>query len=218
MSIKVLFADDNKLIRELLINYLVDVKEIEVVAQAENGKEAFELASKLLPDIIVMDIDMPVLDGVKATEKIKKDNPEVGIIALTMHSKAAMVKRMLEAGALGYLSKNCNSKELVQAIKTVHSGKKFLSEEITDVVIRDYLGNEEVEGSPEGELSDRELEILKLIVDGIPVSSIADKLFVSVKTINTHRQNILEKLGLKSTADLVKYAIRKGIVSLDKID
>jgi two-component system, NarL family, response regulator NreC len=216
MSIKVIFADDNKLIRELLANQLIDVKDIEVVAQVENGREAHLRARELCPDVIVMDIDMPVMDGLEATEKILKEFPDIKIIALSMHSKKQYIKKMLEAGAVGYLNKNCDYEELVKAIYSVHSGNKYLSEEITHIVIQDYLGKEK--DTPEfiTELTERELEILKLIVDGVPASEMADRLFLSVKTINTHRQNILEKLDLKSTADLVKYALKKGIITLDQ--
>jgi two-component system, NarL family, response regulator NreC len=215
MPIKIIFADDNKLIRELLANYVVDMKDIQVLAQAENGKEAIDLAYNLHPDVVVMDIDMPVMDGVQATSRLRDELPEVKVIALTMHSKTQVIRKMLEAGAMGYLSKNCTSDELVKAINIVNSGGKYLSEEITDIVIKDYLSKDEETPSKSEDLSEREVEILKLIVDGVPVSSIADKLFVSVKTVNTHRQNILEKLELKSTADLVKYALKKGIINLD---
>ncbi len=215
MPIKIIFADDNKLIRELLANYVVDMKDIQVLAQAENGKEAIDLAYNLHPDVVVMDIDMPVMDGVQATSRLRDELPEVKVIALTMHSKTQVIRKMLEAGAMGYLSKNCTSDELVKAINIVNSGGKYLSEEITDIVIKDYLSKDEETSSKSEDLSEREVEILKLIVDGMPVSTIADKLFVSVKTVNTHRQNILEKLDLKSTADLVKYALKKGIINLD---
>ncbi len=216
MPIRIIVADDNRLLRELLVNNLVDSKDIEVVAEVNDGKEAVARSKDLRPDIVIMDIDMPVLDGVEATVKILKDFPEVRVIALSGHSNKKYVKKMLEAGAAGYLNKNCEYDELIKAIHTVHSGNKYLSEEITDIVIKDYLGKEEPLTAIETELTEREIEILKLIVDGVPVSSIAERLFVSVKTINTHRQNILEKLNLKSTADLVKYALRRGIISLDQ--
>jgi DNA-binding NarL/FixJ family response regulator len=216
MPIRIIVADDNRLLRELLVNNLVDSKDIEVVAEVNDGMEAVARSKDLKPDIVIMDIDMPILDGVEATVKILKDFPDVRVIALSGYSNRKYIKKMLEAGAAGYLNKNCEYDELIQAIHTVHSGNKYLSEEITDIVIKDYLGKEESLPEIDTELTEREIEILKLIVDGIPVSSIAGRLFVSVKTINTHRQNILEKLNLKSTADLVKYALRKGIISLDQ--
>jgi DNA-binding NarL/FixJ family response regulator len=215
MPIKIIFADDNRLIRELLVNHLIGIDDIKVIAEVENGKDAVAKAREMAPDIIVMDIDMPVLDGIEATTAISKEFPDIKVIALSMHSKKQFIKKMLEAGAVGYLNKNCDSKELIKAIYSVQSGNKYLSEEITDIVIQDYLGKEEHTPVVESGLTERELEILKLIADGVPASVIAERLFLSVKTINTHRQNILEKLDLKSTADLVKYALKKGIIFLD---
>ena len=218
MPIRVIIADDNRLLRELLAGQLVGASNIEVVALAENGKDAVDKAFELIPDIIIMDIDMPVLNGMEATLQLHNELPGVRIIALTGHSKSQYIKKMLEAGALGYLNKNCEYDELIKAINSVYSGNKYLSEEITDIVIKDYLVKDAVVPESDSELTDREIEILRLIVDGVPVSAIADRLFVSVKTVNTHRQNILEKLNLKSTADLVKYALKKGIISLDQTD
>jgi len=132
-----------------------------------------------------------------------------------MHSEKQYIKGMLEAGASGYLFKNCTYNQLIEAIKTVYAGKKFLSGEITEILIHDYLGKEEELGVPDSELTDRELEILKLFAEGHSTRSIADKIFVSVKTVGTHKQNILEKLNLKTTTDLVKYALKKGMITLD---
>lgn len=218
MAVRIIIADDNRLLRELLAGQLLDAPNIEVVALAENGKEAVDKAFVLIPDIILMDIDMPVLNGVEATIQLHNELPDIRIIALTGHSKKEYIKKMLEAGASGYLNKNCEYDELIKAIHAVYSGNKYLSDEITDIVIKDYLVKDVVVPESDSELTDREIEILRLIVDGVPVSAIADRLFVSVKTVNTHRQNILEKLGLKSTPDLVKYALKKGIISLDHPD
>ena len=218
MAVRIIIADDNRLLRELLAGQLVDAPNIEVVALAENGKEAVDKAFELIPNLILMDIDMPVLNGIDATIQLHNELPDIRIIALTGHSKKEYIKKMLEAGASGYLNKNCEYDELIKAIHAVYSGNKYLSEEITDIVIKDYLDKEVVAAESDSELTDREIEILRLIVDGVPVSAIADRLFVSVKTVNTHRQNILEKLNLKSTPDLVKYALRKGLISLDDTD
>jgi two-component system response regulator NreC len=218
MAIRIIIADDNRLLRELLAGQLVDAPDVEVVALAENGKEAVDKAFELMPDLIIMDIDMPVLNGLEATLQLHNELPDIRIIALSGHSKKEYIKKMLEAGATGYLNKNCEYDELIKAIHAVHSGNKYLSEEITDIVIKDYLDKDVIIAESDSELTDREIEILKFIVDGVPVSAIADRIFVSVKTVNTHRQNILEKLNLKSTPDLVKYALRKGIISLEKDD
>ena len=153
MSIRIIVADDNRLLRELLVNNLVDSKDIEVVAEVNDGKEAVAKSKDLRPDIVLMDIDMPVLDGVEATVKILRDFPEVRVIALSGHSNKIYIKKMLEAGAAGYLNKNCEYDELIKAIHTVHSGNKYLSEEITDIVIKDYLGREDELSESESELT-----------------------------------------------------------------
>ena len=217
-QIKVIVADDNRLLRELLVFNLTMDNGVIVAGEAEDGSTAVALTFRLKPDVVIMDIDMPVFGGIEATAKIKREMPSVKIVALTMHSSPEIVKQMLEAGASGYLSKNCDPVELSSAIRIVHSGNKYLSEEVTGIVIDDYVGTRPGNNLPDTGLSERELEILRLIVDGMPVSSIAGKLFVSVKTVNSHRQNILEKLQLRSTADLVKYAIKKGIISIYDID
>lgn len=215
MSIKIIIADDHRLFREGLVNLLSDSKDIEILAQAENGADVIAKAKELNPDVIIMDIGMPVLNGVDATLKLLKEVPAIKVIALSMHSDKQYIKGMLEAGASGYLFKNCAYDELIEAIHTVHAGKKYLSDKITEIMIQDYLGKEESMPESDSELTERESEILKLIAEGVSTSEISELLFVSVKTIGTHKQHILEKLNLKTSTDIVKYAIKKGIISLD---
>lgn len=215
MSIKILIADDHQLFREGLINLLSDTPEIEVVAHAENGKIAVEKAINFKPDIVLMDIGMPVLSGIDATALLKSKMPDIKIIALSMHSDKHFIKGMLEAGANGYLFKNCTYNQLIDAIETVIAGKKYLSDEITEVLIDDYL--DKGESTEEGieDLTEREFEVLKLFAEGKSTRDISEQLFVSVKTVGTHKQHILKKLNLKSTVDIIKYALKKGIISLD---
>jgi DNA-binding NarL/FixJ family response regulator len=215
MPVRIIIADDHRLFREGLVNLLSDSKDIEIIAEADNGKDAIEKAKALNPDIIVMDIGMPILNGVEATGRLLKEFPEIKVIALSMHSEKQFIKGMLEAGAAGYLFKNCAYDELIEAIHTVNAGKKYLSDKITEIMIQDYLGKEESIPESDSELTERESEILKLIAEGVPTSEISELLFVSVKTIGTHKQHLLEKLNLKTSTDLVKYAIKKGIISLD---
>jgi DNA-binding NarL/FixJ family response regulator len=215
MPIKLILADDHQLFREGLANLLSESTEVEVIAQAVNGKDAIEKAKKLRPDILIMDINMPEMDGVEATSQLLKEVSEIKIIGLSIHANKQYIKGMLEAGSSGYLFKNCSYDELIKAIQTVHSGKKYLSEKITEILIKEYLNKEEIGPSTTSELTDRESEILKLIAEGISVSDISNRLFVSIKTINTHKQHILEKLNLKTTTDIIKYALKKGIISLD---
>lgn len=215
MPIKIIIADDHRLFREGLVNLLSDSKDIEILAQAENGADVIVKAKELNPDVIIMDIGMPVLNGVEATGKLLKELPAIKVIALSMHSDKQYIKGMLEAGASGYLFKNCAYDELIEAIHTVNAGKKYLSDKITEIMIQDYLGKEESMPETDSELTERESEILKLIAEGVSTSEISELLFVSVKTIGTHKQHLLEKLNLKTSTDLVKYAIKKGIISLD---
>jgi len=215
MSIKILIADDHQLFREGLINLLSDSSEIEVIAQAENGKEAIKKAKQFKPDIVIMDIGMPIMNGVKATEILIKELPDTKVIAISMHSDKHFIKGMLEAGASGYLLKSCTYNQLIEAINAVYSGKKYLSDKITEVIIHDYLGKEEDIQDNDPKLSERESEILKLFAEGKTSREISELLFISVKTVGTHKQHILEKLELKTTTDMVKYALKKGIISLE---
>lgn len=214
MAIKILIADDHQLFREGVITLLSEDPDIDVVDQAKDGKEAIEKARKQNPDILIMDIGMPITNGIDATVILKEELPDMKIIALTMHSERHFIKGMLEAGADGYLFKNCPYHELIHAIKTIYSGKKYLSDEITDVIIDDYVGNQKDILELEETLSERELEVLKLFAQGKSTREIAETLFVSVKTIATHKQHILNKLNLNSTADMVKYAIKRGLIPL----
>jgi len=215
MSIKILIADDHQLFREGLINLLSDTPEIEVIAHAENGKVAVEEAIIHKPDIVIMDIGMPVLSGIEATAIIKSKMPDIKVIALSMHSDKHYIKGMLEAGATGYLFKNCTHPQLIEAIETVYAGKKYLSDEITEVLIDDYLDKGDKTDDNIEDLTQREMDVLVLIAEGKTTRDISEQLFVSVKTVGTHKQNILKKLNLKTTVDIVKYALKKGIISLD---
>lgn len=213
MTIQILITDDHQLFREGIANLLSASPHIDIVGWAENGQQAIEKARKLMPDIVIMDLSLPVINGVDATRILTKELPATKILVLSMHAEKNYIKEALEAGAFGYLFKNCTYDQLIEAINTVHQGKKYLSDKITEVLIEDYLNKEAVsESGPE--LSEREAEILKLIAEGKTTREIADLLFISIKTVGTHKQHILENLKLKSTADLIKYAIKKGIVSL----
>lgn len=214
MAIKVAIADDHQLFRQGLINLLSESTEIEVIAQAENGEMAVDICLKYKPDIILMDIGMPIMNGIKATELLKSQHSNTKVIALSMHSEKNFIKGMLEKGALGYLIKSCTYTQLVDAIKTVYSGKKYLDEYVTSVILNDYLSPKENE-SLDNNLSKREFEILILIAEGYSSKAISEKIFVSIKTVSTHKQNILFKLNLNSTTDIVKYAITNKLINLD---
>jgi two-component system response regulator NreC len=217
MSIRVLIADDHKIMLAGLRSLLEKQTDLQVIAEAENGRKAVQLAQETKPDIVVMDVSMPDLNGIEATTQIIESVPDTRVIALSMHSDKRFVLGMLQAGAAGYLLKDCASQELANAIHQVAGGKKYLSPEITGVVIDDFL----LGASPgealtvSSQLSAREREVLQLIAEGWSTKQIAAHLYVSVKTIETHRRQIMKKLDLHTIADLTKYAIREGLTSIE---
>ena len=217
MGIRVLIADDHKIMLAGLRSLLEKQTDFDVVAEAENGRKAVQMAQEKKPDVVVMDVSMPDLNGIEATTQIVESLPGTRVIALSMHSDKRFVMGMLRAGASGYLLKDCASQELANAIHQVAGGRKYLSPEITGVVIDDFLL-----GASSGEvatatslLSAREREVLQLIAEGWSTKQIASHLYVSIKTIETHRRQIMKKLDLHSIADLTKYAIREGLTSIE---
>lgn len=214
MKIKVLVTDDHQLFREGIVTLLFKADDIEVIAQAENGKDAINKVKHYQPDVLLIDIAMPEMNGIEATKILKQREPDLKIIAVSMHSDKQYVKGILEAGADGYLLKNCTYEQLTTAIRTVYGGKKFLSEDITEMVISGYLSAKQPELDEYDQLSDREKEVFLLFTEGKTTREIAEQLFISVKTVGTHKQNILEKLSLKNTSDMIKYALKKGLLHL----
>jgi two-component system, NarL family, response regulator NreC len=214
MAIRVIIADDHQLFREGIANMMAENQEIEVVAQTEDGEETVQMVEEHEPDIVLMDINMPRMNGLEASTIIQDKHPETKVIALSMYADKHYIRGMLELGVQGYLFKDCTYDQLTSSIKIVNAGKKYMSDKITEVLVQDYLGAEEPVSSSASVLSDREGEVLKLIAEGFSSAEISDKLFISVKTVSTHKQNLLEKLDLKSNADIIKYAIRNGITSL----
>lgn len=216
MSTKILLADDHKIIREGLRALLEKEPDMEVVGEAQDGLTTIKLAKKLLPNIVIMDIGMPDMNGIDATRQIFSETQGIKVIALSMHSDRRFVLQMLKAGASGYLLKDSAFEELALAIKTVMAGQPYLSPKIMDVVIKEYIvslpKNEE---SVFTKITVREREVLQLITEGKSTKQIAAFLNVSVKTIETHRQQIMEKLDIHSIAELTKYAIREGLTSLE---
>lgn len=215
MRIKVLIADDHQLFREGLATLLFPAENIEVIAQAKDGSEAIEKVKHFKPDVVLLDIAMPIINGIEATKKIKALFPDIKTITVSMHSDKQYVKGALEAGADGYLLKNCTYRQLTDAIQSVYDGKKYLSQDITELVISGYLTPSATDTNEYSTLSEREKDIFMLFAEGKSTKEISDKLFISVKTVNTHKQNILDKLGLKSNADIVKYALKNGLIRLE---
>jgi DNA-binding NarL/FixJ family response regulator len=216
MVIKILLADDHEIVREGLRNLLEKQEGFEVVAEAEDGLTAVKKAKKLSPDLVIMDIGMPDLNGIEATRQILAESPHIKIIALSMHSETRFVSEMLKAGASAYLLKDSAFEELIQAIQASRSNKIYLSPSIAEKVIKNYITSFPRESfSPFSILTQREREVIQLIAEGKSTKKIASLLFLSIKTVETHRQNIMEKLDLHSVAELTKYAIREGLTSLD---
>jgi DNA-binding NarL/FixJ family response regulator len=213
MSVKIIIADDHKIMRDGLRNMLDKEPGMEVVAEAKNGREALRLAEQLRPDILIMDISMDDLNGIDATRSLVGKGLGTRVIALSMHADKRFVAGMFEAGAMAYLLKECSYEELIQAIRQVMSGRTYLCSMISGVMIRDYI--QRMRRNEPSVLSPREKEILQLMAEGSTTKRIADQLKVSVKTVETHRQHVMEKLNIFSIAELTKYAIKEGITSLD---
>ncbi len=213
-KIRVLLADDHAIVREGVRRILMAEPDIEVVAEADDGLGAVEQAKKLKPDVAVLDISMPGINGIEATKQIRAALPNTHTLALTMHSDDSYVFQVLKAGASGYVLKRAAATDLVQAIRAARRGEAFLYPAVAKAVVADYLkrlesgeGRETYDG-----LTDREKEILTLVADGATNQEIAQKLFISVKTVQTHRAHIMEKLNLHDRTMLVRYAIRKGLI------
>jgi two-component system, NarL family, response regulator NreC len=215
-TIRVLLADDHKIIRDGLKTLIEKATGMEMIAEAENGREAVRLAQKFHPNVVIMGVSMPDMNGIEATRKIMEETPGVRIIALSMHADRRYVLGMLEAGACGYLLKDCAFEELATAIRNVAGGNKYLSPRIAEVVVKGYL--DKVPGPSHGSgtlLTPREREVLQLLAEGMSAKEVAVHLNVSVKTVETHRRNTMVKLNMRSIAELTKYAVREGLVSIE---
>jgi len=216
MSIKILLADDHKITREGLRSLVEKEEDMEVIAEAEEGRTAVKLVREVKPDVVIMDVSMPDLNGMEATRQIVNEFENIKIIALSMHSDGMFVSETLKSGASGYLLKDCAFEELSRAIRSVVDGKMYLSPSISNVVVDDYLHRLSKSESPEADiLTVREREVLQLMAEGETTKQMALKLHISVKTIETHRRQIMNKLDVYSIAELTKYAIRKGLTTLD---
>ncbi|MBM4274979.1 MAG: response regulator transcription factor [Deltaproteobacteria bacterium] len=215
-KIKIIMADDHQIVRQGVRTLLTAEPDMEVVGEAENGRDTLRLVQKLSPLVVVMDISMPDLNGIEATRQIMAESPRTKVVALSMHSDSFFVLNMLKAGACGYLLKDCAVEELVKAIRTVVANKTYLSPGISDIVVKDLVnGYSMSEGSVFSILTNREREVLQLMAEGKSTNSIAHRLCVSTKTVETHRKQIMTKLDIHSVAELTKYAVRQGLTSLE---
>jgi DNA-binding NarL/FixJ family response regulator len=213
MSIAVLLADDHAIVRDGLKTLLEAQPDLRVVGEAANGREAVGTAAQLRPDVVVMDISMPDMNGVEAARRIHAARPETRIVMLSMHGNAEHVYRALEAGATGYLLKESAGAELVTAIRAVHAGRRYLTEKVNELVIAGYLGENRA-GSPLESLSKRERDLLQHIVDGRNNRETAELLHISIKTVETYRSRMMRKLGIRDVTELVKFAIGHGLTQV----
>ena len=215
MEVRILIADSHRIVREAICSLLSNEPGFNIVGEAEDGRLAIQLSRELNPDVIIMETSMPNLNGIEATRQIINELPDVKVIALSAHWDRRSVCEMLKAGASGYLPKNCAFDELVSAIQNVISDRTYLSSHISGLVVNEYLHRSVEKGkSAYSVLTDREREVLQLIAEGKSTKRIARELFVSPKTIEWHRSQLMKKLRMESVAELVKYAISEGLTSV----
>ena len=212
IEIKIVLVDDHKLLRDGLRNIIEQRSNMQIIGEASDGREAIKVASKLVPNVIVMDVAMPGLNGIEAAKQIHKIEPDIKIIGLSMHSGKQFIQGMFRAGAYAYLLKDGDSDELITAITTVIENKKYLSKDINQEFLTLLKNGEAIERA---ELSSREKEVLQLIAEGKSSKEIGKILFLSPKTIDVHRNNIMKKTDLQSIPELTKYAIQKGLTTLE---
>jgi DNA-binding NarL/FixJ family response regulator len=212
-KIRVLIVDDHAILREGIRALLALQDDIGIVGEAADGREAVDKARQLEPDVILMDVAMPLMDGLEATRRIRKENPKAKILILTQYDNKEYVLSSIKSGASGCVPKRAVASELVSAIRAVHRGDSFLYPSVTKFLVEDYL--QRVEEDPYDQLTAREREILKLVAEGRTSREIAGLLSVSVKTVLGHRTNLMEKLGIHNRTELIKYAIRKGLITVD---
>jgi DNA-binding NarL/FixJ family response regulator len=216
MSIRILLADDHKIVRDGLRVLLEKQSGIEVIAEAGDGRSTVQMVRELLPNVVIMDIAMPGMNGIEATRRIIEEVPAVKVIALSMHSDKRFVAEMLKAGASGYLLKDCAFEELDNAIRAVIANRTYLSPKIADIIIKDYTRLfPKTELSVFSILTLREREVLQLLAEGKTTREIASSLNISAKTVETYRKQLMDKLDIHNVAELTKYAVREGLTSLD---
>ena len=216
MTIRIIVADDHRIVRNGLRSLLDSEPDIEVIAEAENGRKTVQLVRELMPDVVVMDVTMPDLNGIEATRQILDEFPQVKIIALSMHHHEQFVSGMLMVGASGYLLKDCSVDELTTAIRAATKGEIYLSPGVANAVLKNYIRQLKESGkSIPPLLTPRETEVLQLVSEGKTSKEIASLMHISAKTVDTHRRQMMAKLNVSSIAQLTKYAIRSGLTSLD---
>jgi two-component system, NarL family, nitrate/nitrite response regulator NarL len=212
-TIRVLLADDHPVVRKGLSSCLAQVPQVEIIAEATNGQEALRKAKELSPDIVLMDIDMPLLNGLTAADILRKENPGIKVLILSMHNDSDYVMRILQSGARGYVLKGAPTEELMNAIETIRGGDTYFSQDVARLALNQFVRGQG-EGPHTSQISAREREVLIAIAEGLSNKEIACRLGVGVRTVETHRERIMRKLNIHSIAGLTKFAIAKGLVPL----
>ena len=214
-----MIVDDHTIVRKGIRSLLENNEKIEIVGEAKNGNEAIDKFRQVIPDIVLMDFAMPILNGLEATRQIKRQFPEVKVLILSMYKDEEYIINCLKAGALGYVNKQTTPEDLLKAIDTVYKGGYFTSSSFSNNVIKKYIetSKEKDKKVSHDKLTSREVEILQLIAEGYSNKGMAKLLYISVKTVETHRTHLMDKLGKHNTVELTKYAIRKGIISIDNL-
>lgn len=219
-KIKVIVVDDHTLVRQGILSMLADCGEIEIAGQAQDGKELEKLLLRVRPDIILMDISLPGQSGIEITRRLhaSADTADIGIIIISMFTQEEFILESLKAGAKGYLPKNTSRHELLEAIQAIHAGREYFSPLISGIIMKSLIKTSEdnslMQNGPENILSKREIEILTLFAQGLSNLQIADKLFISIRTVESHKNHIMQKLDLRNSVDLVKYAIRHKLIEV----
>lgn len=215
-GVNILLADDHTIVRDGIKTLLEDEVGFNIVTEVQNGVKAVEACENHDVDVVIMDISMPKMNGIEATEQIKEEHPEIKILALTMLDEDQHIRKMIEAGASGYILKSSDKDELVEAITSILEGQHYFSEDATRSVMMDLVrGESEKPTSDPAQLTDREKEILEYIVKQYTNQQIADELYISIRTVDAHRRNLLQKTGAKNTAGLVTYAIKHNLVEIE---
>lgn len=215
-TINIILADDHRIFRDGIKSLLSDHNSIQIIGEASSGIELLEMLNMLKPDIIIMDISMPGLSGIEASKKITASYPDIKIIILSMHNNEEFVINSIKAGAKGYLPKDTSKEELLEAIETIYNGGEYYSKMVSDNFLKNYIKKFKVDQNlfDNEDLTQREIEILKLAASGISNKDLADKLFISIKTVDAHKNHIMQKLKLKNTAEMVLYAVKNKIIEV----
>jgi len=215
-KIGVLVVDDHTIVRDGICALLAVVGDVEVIGEAANGNEALKLVKELAPDVVLMDIAMPIMGGLEATRRIRKEFPKTRVLVLTQYDDREYVFPVIESGASGFISKAAASSELALGIRSVYRGDSYLSPSVAKLLVEDYQHgvSGRVSHDPYEQLTDREREVLKLLTEGHTTKGIADILVITPKTVEGHKTNLMAKLGIHNRIDLVKYALRKGIITI----